>query len=188
MNKYLVGSGLLGLNNRKDKDFVVIVDSEDENYYERRLIDGEDICFRSKSNVDRQMNFELPLSMETARYYIINYQLDKDIVGQNFPYEYHILDRRNDYIELLNYIVDNECFAFNRRVIYNHGFLSKLMYHIAYLTFIMKNNSPFLSKEQKEIVQKIHDKKMPDDYADELKAMIKELRAPEGKEPHEVKS
>jgi hypothetical protein len=52
---------------------------------------------------------------------------------------------------------------------------SKLIYHFAYNLFILQNNSVYLTPEQKEIIQKIHDCQMPIEYLDELERMLNEL-------------
>lgn len=169
--KYLVGSKLLGLSNCKDEDYITLTDGN-ENVNTRKYIDNKDVVVRSVQNVDNCMNFKLPLNETTARYYIVNYQMDKDIIGQDFPLNYHILDRRSDYINLLNWIVDNEACNFVKTKNMNHGHCSKLIYHIAYLTFILENNSTSLTAEQKETVQQIHDRAMPMEYLDELEQLI----------------
>ncbi len=172
--KYLVGSKLLGLSNCHDEDYITLVDgNEDVNV--RKYIDYKDVVVRSVQNVDKCMNFELPLNENTARYYIVNYQMDKEIIGQNFPLEYRILDRRSDYVSLLNWIVDNKACNFIKLKNMNHGHCSKLIYHIAYLTFILENNSTSLTAEQKETVQQIHDRAMPMEYLDELAEKIRNL-------------
>ena len=88
---------------------------------------------------------------------------------------YRILDRRSDYVSLLNWIVDNKACNFIKLKNMNHGHCSKLIYHIAYLTFILENNSTSLTAEQKETVQQIHDRAMPMEYLDELAEKIRNL-------------
>lgn len=177
MKKYLVGSCLLGLKNNHDCDYISVVESDDWTLYAREVKNGEENWTLSSANIAKQMNFELPLDKNKGvRKYIVNYQLDKDIIGQDFPYEYHILDRRGDYIRLLNYIVDNQALNFKKNPHFNHGNCSKIIYHVAYTTFILENNSTTLTSEQKAIVQKIHDKEMSQDYLDVLAEKIRELK------------
>lgn len=169
MKKYSVGSHLIGLNNTRDKDVVVVI--EDCSYNE-----NEDIHYLLKDYLDKLMNFEIPFSPNVVHRYLITYQYDKDIIGQDFPYEYHILDHRDKYIELLKYIVDTSAIGFDR-TIYRNNFINKIMYHVAYLTFVIKNNSVVLTEEQKSIVQKIHDRQMPVEYLDELESIIRSLNS-----------
>lgn len=176
MDKYLVGSYGCGISNNHDYDYLAIVDGDDTVYRHEYTEEHTDVFVRSKPNIDKTMLFRLPFTNITVRYYMYNYQLDKEIIGQDFPLEYHILDRRKDYIALLNYIVDNKCLNFKKIPRYNHGNCSKLIYHIAYLTFILENNSTTLTAEQKAIVQKIHDKQMPQDYLDVLEEKIRKLK------------
>ena len=41
--------------------------------------------------------------------------------------------------------------------------------------FILKNNSPIITVEQKAVIQKIHDCQMPIDYLDELLNILMEV-------------
>ena len=165
MKKFLVGSKLVGLDNAKDNDIVVLNDEDGRT----------DIHYITEASLNERMTFKLPQNARAALTYMYNYQYDIDIIKQDFPYVYHILDMRNKYIEVLNWIVDNQALGFNRRVDYNNGHLAKHMYHVAYTTFIMLNNSVELTSEQKDIVQKIHDKQMPRGYLDELENIIRAL-------------
>lgn len=176
-NRYLIGSYLLGLRNNHDRDMLVLdFENEDPNFYRRECVDGDDVVIYSVANLNQQINMKLPLSHITAKRYIINYQLDKSIIGQDFPIEYHILDRRSDYIDLLNWIVDNQAANFKKIPELNDGNCSKIIYHIAYTLFIVENNSTTLTAEQKAIVQKIHDRQMPQDYLDVLAEKIRNLK------------
>lgn len=174
MEKYLIGSCLLGLTNNHDCDYIVLADG-DINLYKHQFVDEKDVFTRSKENLDATMLFQLPFDNKNIRRYIVNYQYDRDIIGQDFPYEYHILDRRGDYINLLNWIVDNQALNFKKIPYLNHGNCSKVIYHIAYTTFILENNSTTLTAEQKAIVQKIHDLQMPQSYLDVLEEKIRNL-------------
>lgn len=174
--KYLIGSKLLGLQNNKDLDYLVIVDDDDERAGTRYSDNGEDVFYISKSVQDKTMSFALPFDQNTARRYIKSYALDADIIGQDFPLIYHILDKRGKYIELLNYIVDNRACNFIHTDKFNGGNCSKLIYHVAYLTFIIENNSVDLTDEQKAIVQQIHDLKMPYTYLQTLEDKIRSLK------------
>lgn len=173
--RYRVGSTLLGLSNNHDVDFIVLCDGN-ETTYERKREGSDDVLYRSVQNIKKYMNFEYPITRQNARIYVVNYQLDANIISQNFPVEYHILDRRIDYIHLLLDIVNNKLLNFKRIPCLNNGCMSKILYHVAYTTFIMQNNSTTLTAEQKEIVQKIHDRQMPQDYLDELEEIIRGLR------------
>lgn len=167
MKKYLVGSKLLGLQNAHDTDILLLDEEEEERV---------DIHYCTKSFLFKRMNFELPIEKPYINAYLHNYQLDADIIGQNFPYEYHILDQKDKYIELLTYLVDNKLMGFGRGEKYNCGQLLKSIYHVAYIAFIMQNNSTELTEEQKAIIQKIHDNQMPQEYLDELVEIISNLQ------------
>ena len=173
---FLIGSRLLGLSNNHDTDYLQITESDDVTFYKREHIKGEDVVTRSSANIARQMNFDMPINEKTVKYYIINYQLDEEIIGQEFPYKYRILDKRDKYIQLLNYIADNKVLNFNKEININDWHCSKALYHVAYLTFILENNSTVLTAQQKAVVQRIHDKQMPIAYLDELEEKIKTLK------------
>lgn len=172
MKTYLIGSKLLGLANNHDVDKIAIVEKDSG----RRVIDGEDVFCKLKSELDARLNFAEEFTQSSCRLYTYNYQYDADIIGQDFPLIYHILDKRDKYVELLNWIVDNRACNFIHTDRFNHGNCSKAIYHVAYLTFIMENNSVKLTAEQKAVVQQIHDLKMPYTYLRTLEEKIRRLK------------
>ena len=169
MEKYQVGSKLLGLENNKDNDFVVIC--EDIVITRRIVENGEEIFYKTREELINTLNFNSPNNYNT----LYNYQYDRDIIGKDFPVDYHILEHKNKLVIYLQKIVDNRLFNFNKLVTCNGGNCSPKIYHIAYNAFILKNNSPIITEGQKEIIQKIHDAKMPISYLDDLEKMIKEF-------------
>lgn len=175
--QYLVGSKLLGLDNNSDIDYLVLVDdSYGGDFYEYDKQNDIEYHRRTASMLLRTLKFELPFDKKTIRYYVVNYQLDENIIGQDFPYKYSILDNRDKYVEMLNWIVDNKALNFAKIAELNSGNCSKGIYHLAYIMFILENNSPTLTAEQKNIVQKIHDLNMPQSYLDVLEEKIRNLK------------
>ncbi|MCM1289630.1 MAG: hypothetical protein NC132_03145 [Corallococcus sp.] len=174
MKTYIIGSKLLGLSNNSDCDTLVILDG-DSDCFHCEHVDGLDTMKSTATHIGRYMAFEVPLNCETVIRYIANYQYDADIIGQNFPLKYHILDKRNKYIELLNWIVDNAACNFVKNLRFNKGNCSKIIYHVAYTVFILENGSTALTAEQKAIVQRIHDREMPQNYLDVLLQKIRKL-------------
>jgi hypothetical protein len=171
MSKYLIGSKLLGLDNNKDNDYLIISDEYD---YKRKYENGEDVLYRSTENMQKFMMFDVDMKTN-AGLLLLNYQLDKNIIGQNFPIEYNLLDYRSQLIELLNMIVEYKLLNFSKRIS-SKGHCSKRLYHIAYNIFIIQNNSPIITEEQKAIIQKLHDRQMSITYIDELSEMIANLK------------
>ena len=170
--KYLVGSTMLGLSNNRDKDYLVITD-EYGDYKSVRNGEEDIICISYDTLVNRM---EFKSDYKTNAYFLIlNYQFDKDIIGQDFPIEYHILDYKKELIQLLKTIVEYKLLNLNKRVSIKGGLCSKWLYHIAYNVFIIQNNSTVLTSEQKETIQKIHDKEMLISFRDELIKMISKL-------------
>lgn len=170
--EYIIGSKLLNLDNTKDND-VLVISSKYE--YNRFKVNGNDCLFRSEQNIKDHLSFNVFMP-EAYSKLIYNYQLDADIIGQDFPIEYHLLDYKDKVIELLNYIVDNKLLNFNPLISVRRNNCSKLVYHIAYNTFIIQNNSTMITEEQKAIIQKLHNGEMPRAYLSELKAIIKRLK------------
>lgn len=164
--KYLIGSKLLGLTNEKDKDYVII-----STEYEHKKIkeNEEDILYSSKEHLLKRFFFE---DYQTKPFfYVVNYQFDKSIIGQDFPIEYNLLDYKDKLIEFLKWIVINKRVGFLHDRI-NNEFCLKMTYHVAYNVFILLNNNPIINDNQKAIIQKIHDGQMPIDYLNELEEII----------------
>ena len=168
--KYLIGSKLIGLANNKDTDYLVLIEGNTRRIYK----DGQDTLYISKAAILERMHFKLDFR-QNARNLLFNYQLDKDIIGQNFPIDYHLLEYKKKLIELLKLIVREELLNFNNRVSTNNGHCSKIIYHIAYNVFILQNNSSIITAEQREIIQKIHDRQMPIKYLDYLREVIEKF-------------
>lgn len=168
MNKYIIGSTLLGLSNNRDNDYLYLVDSEEE-YNTVRFENGEDKHIRTTAEIIKCMNFETDVNIWRK---LINYQLDKEIIGQNFPIEYHILNHKEEAKNLLKSIVKNKDMNFNKNITSGNNCCTKDIYHIAYNLFILQNNSPIITDDQKAIIQQIHDIQMPISYLDELATAI----------------
>lgn len=166
--KYLVGSKLLGLSNAKDTDYVVLV--KKNGVYKRVIEDGADVLYISEEYVKQIMSF----TFNSYTYSINAFNYDANIIGQDFPIEYHILDYKKELKALLQYIAKNNLFNFNDKISVD-GSMSPNLYRVYYNYCILENNSVFLTAIQKENVQKIHDKEMPISFLNELKEKILKL-------------
>lgn len=168
---YKCGSSMLGLQNCHDVDWLVMDDKiGDRPSY--RDQNGEEFFFRSTATIHRLLNFRI---IPPPAWNFCTYQFDADIINQKFPIEFHVLDHKTDVVWFLNQVTKKELCNFSERIAINGLYCSKKIYHIAYLIFIMQNNSVYLNNEQKEIIQKIHDLEMPISYVAKLKEMIKNL-------------
>lgn len=148
---FLIGSKLLNLSNCKDIDYLVL-DNNENNIYNQSNVDYR---YRTITNIKETLKFKNDDDRK-----LFNYQLDKTInkeFGEFIPY--NILDYRNELTRFLKEIVSYKMFNFNKRVTTNSGHCSKIIYHIAYNLFILENNSPIITAEQKAIIQDIHDLK-----------------------------
>lgn len=164
---FLIGSKLLNLSNCKDIDYLVLDDNKNNIYNQSNV----DCRYRTITNIKETLIFKNDDDRK-----LFNYQLDKTInkeFGEFIPY--NIIDYRNELTRFLKEIVSYKMFNFNKRVTTNSGHCSKIIYHIAYNLFILENNSPIITDEQKEIIQKIHDRLMPIEYLDELARRINNL-------------
>lgn len=179
MEKYLIGSCLLGLRDPKDADYVVLTEGDNADSCVHKYENGEDCFYKTKANLDSYMNFERKFTHETVPTYIVSYQYDAEIIGQDFPVKYNVSAQRSKYVELLKWIVANKALNFDKSVLacINDGTkLTKNLYHVAYLLFILQNNTVALTNKQKQTVQQIHDGAMPVDYLDELERAIYALK------------
>ncbi|MCM1042778.1 MAG: hypothetical protein NC350_01015 [Corallococcus sp.] len=180
MNKFITGSCLLGLSNAQDADYVILCDGDSKDYFVHKYENGADCFYKTKANLDSYMNFERPFTHRNAEHYVTTYQYDCNLVSQGFPYRYSVLEKRAQYVRLLRWIVQNKALNFDEQVLANIDdgtTLTKGLYHVAYLTFILANNSVTLTAEQKDAVQRIHDKQMPVSYLQLLRSQIDALAA-----------
>jgi hypothetical protein len=172
MKKYKIGSGVLHLENCKDTDYVILSNE----YGDYKMIydktTGEDLIYITSE----YLTFLLTYQKKNKQLLMYNYQYDRDIIGQEFPIEYHILDYRQELIKYLKDVVRRKLFNFNKQITLNKLYCSKRIYHIAYNIFILQNNSPILTKEQKAIVQQIHDGLMPIGYLDTLEHILYNIK------------
>ena len=167
MKKFIIGSSILGLTNLRDKDYLYIV----ENGNTITINDENDNHYRTK-----EYQLELLEFKNNDGRKLFNYQCDKAINKEFGEFiSYNILDYKSELIKFLKNIVNKKLFNFDKRVSTEDKKCAKYIYHIAYNLFIVENNSPIITTEQKEIIQKIHDLKMPIDYLDELERKINEL-------------
>lgn len=167
--KYKIGSAKLGIKNNRDKDYVVI--SNDFNY--KRETDKEtkeDIIYISEEYLRNNLSFKGDFKQQ-----MYNYQYDKTFIGDDFPIKYEILAYKMELLNYLKEVVKLKLFNMNT-LISTNGCCTKIVYHVAYNYFILKNNSPILTAEQMEIVNKIHDCKMPISYIEELSNNILKMK------------
>lgn len=174
MKKFLMGSKLLNLNNCNDTDYLILLETEEEIKELKKDKNNTkefDLHYFTIEDIKRIMKFS-----KDFYFNFMAYQLDFNIIKQNFPIEFHILEYKNELKNYLKWIVKNKKFNFNKNLVFGKNHVcSKLIYHIAYMTFILENNSIIITSKQKEIIQKIHDLKMSSDYLDELENKIDKL-------------
>lgn len=155
---WLIGSkGLKFINNCHDEDCLEIIDSEEDIYYYKN-IDNKEVYHISSGQLKKRLNYSLNYS-KWYRLLLWNYQLDKDIIGKDFPYEFHLLEHKEEVIKLLEFIKENKLNNYSKDILMN-GYVDKIVYHIAITKFFLLNNCMKLTRGQKAIIQKIHDRKM----------------------------
>lgn len=102
MQKYILGSTLLGLNNCRDIDYLILVDME--NYYKRVREGDFDVVYRSIDNTIKYLNFEIDV-FEDKGVVLYNYQLDSNIIKQDFPISYSILDYKKELLQAIGKVM-----------------------------------------------------------------------------------
>lgn len=135
VNKYLVGSSLLGLSNSKDLDYIILVENlppKEKRPQQEGCEKVLDIGYRTFNETKKRLDF-VQLDWLT----ICNYQLDQDIIGQDFPIEYHILEHRRALISYLKKIKNEHLCNFHKLIRINKKYCSRLIYHVAYNIFIL---------------------------------------------------
>ena len=172
MKKYLIGSKLLRIENAKDVDLLVLKDIQSEEIIDQdwNSLGKQDISYCSCSELNNRLSFNR-YSIKT----LSNYQFDSQIIQQDFPIKYSILSHRDDLIAFLKTVSKKKLFNFDLSISIDGRYCSKIVYHIAYNIFILQNNSPIITNEQKEIIQKIHDIQMPIEYIAVLQNFIDKL-------------
>ena len=160
LNKFIVGSKCACIKDFKDLDILIVDETE---YKEKNIF--RDYKVISKDKLLKTLDF----SNFYEKDWLFNYQYDAAI-NPDFSkyYEYHILDHKDKLYEFLKLTIDKEKYNFNKNIRINNKYLSKLVYHIAYNIFILENNSILLNINQIDVINKIHDLKMPFNYIDEL--------------------
>lgn len=161
--KYIIGSKLLNLDNTRDVDYLILTNNKNE-YSKTITTDGE-ICYMSMDVLNNNLSFRNKHNI----YQVFNYQYDYRIIKQNFPIKYDILSYRKDLYDFIDWCIKKQHLCFNTTFRVNKYYCSKFIYHIAYNIFILKNNDILLTSDQQNIIQKIHDNKMPIEYLYELK-------------------
>lgn len=160
--KILIGSKAVGLINNKDYDYLYVDEPRPEKKQE-----GVD-CFEITSEeLKTQMNFKSKGKIMMFK----NFVFDKAI-NPNSPFDdYHILDYKQQLYDLIKETIEKNTYGLSGKLTFR-GNILKQVYRVAYNIFILKNNSPIITEEQKTIVQKIHDCEMPISYLDELKEIF----------------
>lgn len=163
---YLIGSKLLGIKNTKDVDYLEII--EGSNTYYKKNDNGTDVFYSTIDKINKRLNFEVEDKFSLA-FQLFNYQFDqtlrKHFGYDDFPIKYNILDHKKELEAFLKYIKDNKLFNYDTRIVGKNNHISKQIFHIAYNKLILLNNSPILTEEQQEFVQRIHDKEVTwDEY------------------------
>lgn len=159
-NKYLIGSQLLGIKNSKDIDYLVFADTYDH-------------VFKNKTKEDL---FIVPLEyMEKRLIFDCNdwekitlFQYDYRIIKQNFPFHFDVFENKQKIKYEFNKLINKQSYFFNPMTSALNGNLEKFAFYFAYLTFIFVNNDVKLTHKQKQIVQDIHDEKLPKEYIQTL--------------------
>ena len=165
--KILTGSKAGQIADNRDLDYLYV--DEPRPATKQEGIDGFEI---TSEELNQRKNFTFA---ERHKLYY-SYLFDKAINPESPLDDYHILDYKKELYELIKETVEKNKFGLSGKFNYK-GYILKQVYHIAYNIFILWNDSPLITPEQKAIVQKIHDHQMPIEYLDTLKGIFEQVKA-----------
>lgn len=171
-NMYLVGSNTLKLSNCKDVDYINII--KDKNDIKYHINDGQhipcDIFNITIEQLSDRLKFKDPDYVN-----IWLYQYDYRLIGDDFPIHFDVLKHKDKIIQILKKLVINHSFCFAPYSYEKDHKLERIAYHIMANIFFIENNNIVLLPKQKEIIQSIHDLKMPKEYYKEMVKLIEKL-------------
>ena len=160
MTDIIVGSSILGLENVRDRD-ILVLDSERE--YSWFDLDKNNFHPVSYERLKNEMAF-MPNRYWDGFY---AYMLDSDINPNEL--DYNVFEHKDDMRKMLKeFNFERRGMVIPEKYAPKIEFLDKKYYHLAYNLFLLQNGSKELSQEQKDIIQKIHDREMPLSYKDIL--------------------
>lgn len=162
--KYLVGSALLNLKNINDLDYISL-ENNNEKENNNLLKNNEKIdIFYVDSKRIASLTYDIDY-FENSKTLFENFQYDNSIRSnlghEKIPIEFRILENREKVIELLNFTKENMLQNYTPLISYPGGFMTKSTLNVVYTKFIIENNSIILTEEQKDVIQRIHDRSMP---------------------------
>lgn len=168
---YPIGSAMLKLNNIRDKDYLTFDEPGQKIRVENNII--FDIHSVNKEFFEQAVFFNTTQLEKDSQHFeyqqFIAYQLDYSI-NNGTPYpQYNILEYKKPLYNLMSKYILNGLPPFSSGFLEKPGVCDKKLYHIAYNIYILLNNSTILTKEQRENIQKIHDRMMPITFLTELK-------------------
>lgn len=163
LNLYEVGFSKIEPNVAKDKDYLCVLPDETGKtmLHYHKYLGNKDVFFETPEFLYKRFNYSLGI----PRLLLTNYYLDADIIGNEFPFEFHFLEHKNEILKLLDQIKTGGLFNYVPGLTFNGGHISKLVYHVAISKFFIQNDKMILTPEQKEIIIKIHNCQMTwDEY------------------------
>lgn len=166
MENIQVGSTILGLERCRDTDILVIDDGHKYSWFDKPS--NYNYHPRSYERIKSEMAFE------SAKYWdqFYAYMLDSEINPNNL--DYNVFDHKDKILSCVKNFNFDRLYMVPDKYRLNDA-LEKKVYHVAYNTFLLINDSKILTPEQKIIIQKIHDREMPLEYGRELEGLIKNL-------------
>jgi hypothetical protein len=171
MNKtYLVGSKLLRLDNCGDTDYVYFDKGLDfspaPNYhyiqYSAKELDFILKLFKSRPN--NCLDFISYLFQFSSCFH----------PESDYPVTWNVFEDKKAWVKALNVLMTDKG-SYEKFIDADAGVLKKEFYNVAYQYYMIIESSPWLSKHNLDIVQKIHDRKMDINYFNFLKKKIAEL-------------
>lgn len=154
---YKIGFSLIDEKKARDDDYLIVIIS-DSFLYKREFKEEQDRYILSTETLKRRFEY----TDEDITKLLYNWQLDADIIKQDFPYEFHLLKHKEEAWNLLKILKEDKVFNCHPSITFNKEnddklYMSKLTYHYVITKFFLENNKMELTLKQLEVVTKIHD-------------------------------
>lgn len=167
MDKYLIGSCFLQLDNCRDEDYLYFGEQKrsvalnlNESYMPKNF-------FKWYIEIFKNGNTQASDSFVIFTLYQFSQGWRKD-----FPIAFEIFDFQKQWVDALKKYIN---LPETEELVKQETFLLKKMYHIVYQYYMIKEQKYLISEEGKKVVQQIHDLTMPAEYFFEIKKLINSL-------------
>lgn len=163
LNEYFIGYSLINPKKARDIDILRLV-SDDDLVVSRELETRDDVQLdvltKSTGLIKRQMDYDWSVAnkLDLLCY---NWQLDIDIIKQNFPIVFHLTDKTQEQLKVLETIFLKGRLNCNPNIAIELGSITnavdKKLYNVAATCFILLNKKAYFTDKQLNVIERIHD-------------------------------